>query len=44
MYIALGTALGLIVISPFVGRWRAKMWLKEKALSELTIKSVPKIA
>ena len=38
MHVALGVALGSIVVAPFVGRWRANVWLRrrEEAL-ELTV-------
>jgi hypothetical protein len=34
MPIALGVALGMVVIAPLFGRWRARIWLKKNALAE----------
>ena len=29
MRIALAVAFGLVAVAPFIGRWRANMWLKK---------------
>jgi hypothetical protein len=34
MLIVLGVALGMVVVAPFLGRWRAKVWLKENIAAE----------
>lgn len=31
MHTALGVALGSIVVAPFLGRWRANVWLRKRA-------------
>ena len=30
MHVALGVALGSIVIAPFIGKWRANVWLHNR--------------
>ena len=30
MHVALGVALGSIVVAPFVGKWRANVWLRNR--------------
>lgn len=30
MHVALGVAFGSIVVAPFVGRWRANVWLRTR--------------
>jgi hypothetical protein len=37
MLIILGVALGMVVVAPFLGRWRAKIWLKKNILAEQEI-------
>jgi hypothetical protein len=44
MHIALGISFGMIVAAPFVGRWRANVWLRKHTSGEQTIKSIPEIA
>jgi hypothetical protein len=29
MHIALGVAFAMIAVAPFIGRWRANVWLKK---------------
>jgi hypothetical protein len=42
MSIALGVALGMVVIAPLFGRWRARIWLKKHALTEREITRLPR--
>ena len=42
MRIVLGVALGMVVAAPFLGRWRAKIWLRENALPEPKITGLPR--
>jgi hypothetical protein len=44
MHIALGTAFGMIAVAPFIGRWRANVWLKKNMPQEQAIGRVPEIA
>lgn len=30
MHMALGVALGSIVVAPFLGKWRANVWLRNR--------------
>ncbi len=30
MHVALGVALGSIVVAPFIGKWRANVWLNRR--------------
>jgi len=30
MHVALGVALGAIVLAPFIGKWRANVWLRDR--------------
>lgn len=30
MHVALGVALGSIVVAPFFGKWRANVWLRNR--------------
>jgi hypothetical protein len=30
MHVALAVAFGSIVVAPFIGRWRANVWLKTR--------------
>ncbi|MCU1304373.1 MAG: hypothetical protein JWQ87_4657 [Candidatus Sulfotelmatobacter sp.] len=41
MPMALSIALGMVVIAPFFGRWRARIWLKKNALAERQITRLP---
>jgi hypothetical protein len=34
MPIILSVALGMVVAAPFLGRWRAKIWLRRNALAK----------
>jgi hypothetical protein len=45
IHIILGVALGMVVVAPFLGRWRAKAWLKKNALvgQQLTPLSRPEL-
>jgi hypothetical protein len=42
MSIALGVALGMVVIAPLFGRWTARIWLKKNALTEREITRLPR--
>jgi len=42
MAIVLGVALGMVVVAPFLGRWRAKVWLKKNVLVERQITRLPR--
>jgi integral membrane sensor domain MASE1 len=44
MHIALGTAFGMIAVAPFVGRWRANVWLKKQMQQEQAVSRIPNIA
>ncbi len=33
MHVALGVALGSIVMAPFIGKWRATVWLRNRELA-----------
>jgi len=44
MHIALGVAFGMIAIAPFIGRWRANVWLKNNMPQERSVNSIPEIA
>jgi hypothetical protein len=46
MQIALGISFGMIAAAPFVGRWRANVWLKKhRSVRERSInKNIPEIA
>ena len=44
MHIALAISFGMIALAPFVGRWRANVWLKKHVPSARAIKSIPEIA
>jgi integral membrane sensor domain MASE1 len=44
MHIALGTAFGMIAVAPFVGRWRANVWLKKNMHQEQAVSRIPEIA
>jgi len=44
MHIALGVAFGMIATAPFIGRWRANIWLKNHMPAEPTMKSFPEVA
>jgi hypothetical protein len=44
MHIALGVSFGMIVAAPFIGRWRANVWLKNHLPAEREMKSIPEIA
>jgi hypothetical protein len=42
MHIILGVAFGVIVVAPFLGRWRAKVWLKKNMPAEEKIAHLPR--
>jgi hypothetical protein len=45
MRIALGVAFGMIAVAPFVGRWRANVWLKKHMPpQEQSPNSIPDLA
>jgi hypothetical protein len=44
MQIALGISFGMIAAAPFVGRWRANVWLKKHMTAERSVKRIPEIA
>ena len=44
MHIALGVAFGMIAAAPFIGRWRANVWLKKNMSQEQSVNSIPEIA
>jgi hypothetical protein len=44
MHIALGTAFGMIVAAPFVGRWRASVWLKKNMSQAQVVSRIAEIA
>jgi integral membrane sensor domain MASE1 len=44
MHIALGTAFGMIAAAPFIGRWRANVWLKKNMPQEQVVRRIPEIA
>ena len=44
MHIALAISFGMIAAAPFVGRWRANVWLKKQMSAERELSSVARIA
>jgi hypothetical protein len=44
MHIALAVSFGMIAAAPFVGRWRANVWLRKQMSAEREVSSVAKIA
>lgn len=44
MHIALGISFGMIAAAPFVGRWRANVWLRKHMSEERSVKSIPETA
>jgi hypothetical protein len=44
MHIALGISFGMIAAAPFVGRWRANVWLRKNMPAERSVKRIPEIA
>jgi hypothetical protein len=45
MHIALAVAFGSVAVAPFVGRWRANVWLKKNMPAQRTAhSSIPEIA
>jgi hypothetical protein len=44
MHIALVISFGMIAAAPFVGRWRANVWLRKHMPVERTVESIPEIA
>jgi len=38
MQIALGISFGMIAAAPFVGRWRANVWLKKHMTAERSVR------
>jgi hypothetical protein len=44
MHIALAISFVMIAAAPFVGRWRANVWLKKQTNAGRSMKSIPEIA
>jgi hypothetical protein len=44
MHIALAVSFAMIAAAPFVGRWRANVWLKKHMPVEREVKSISQIA
>jgi integral membrane sensor domain MASE1 len=44
VHIALGTAFGMIAAAPFVGRWRANIWLKKNMSQAQIVSRIAEIA
>jgi hypothetical protein len=44
MQIALGISFVMIAAAPFVGRWRANVWLKKHTPGDRVVKSIPGVA
>jgi hypothetical protein len=45
MHIALGVAFGMIAVAPFIGRWRANVWLKKHMPpQEQNVNRIPDLA
>lgn len=44
MNLPLGIAFALVAISPLLGRWRAKVWLKANMPAEDTVEGFAEIA
>ena len=44
MHIALAVAFGMIAVAPFIGRWRANVWLKKNMQQEQAVSRIPEIA
>lgn len=44
MQIALGVSFVMIAAAPFVGRWRANVWLKKHTSNDRVVNSVPGVA
>jgi hypothetical protein len=44
MHIALGIAFAMVAVAPFVGRWRANVWLRKNIHSGNTVKAIAKTA
>jgi hypothetical protein len=42
MSVILGVALGMVVVAPFLGRWRARIWLKKHVPAEGKITRLPR--
>ena len=42
MRVILGVAFGMVVVAPFLGRWRAKIWLKKNVPAEQKITLLPR--
>lgn len=42
--VAMAIAFSMIVVAPFIGRWRANVWLKQHAPAPRVIKAVPEAA
>jgi hypothetical protein len=42
MLIVLGIGLGMVVVAPFLGRWRAKVWLKKNMATERKVIRLPR--
>jgi hypothetical protein len=44
MHILLALAFVAVAVSPFVGRWRANLWLTKNLPAGWTVNSLPEIA
>jgi hypothetical protein len=44
MHVALGVAFGMVAVAPFIGRWRANVWLKKHMPAQHAVDTVPKTA
>jgi hypothetical protein len=42
MHIILGVCFGVVVVAPFLGRWRARVWLKKNMSAERTLTHLPR--
>jgi hypothetical protein len=42
MRIILGIALGMVGVAPFLGKWRAKIWLRKHVLADRQITRLPR--
>jgi hypothetical protein len=44
MVITISVAFALVIVAPFVGRWRANVWLKNNVSAVRTTKAIPETA